>query len=183
MSVQNTQTLPSMISRAQNSGGRKASRELPAVLDLVASAGLTLTLIPVLLYLDLRMAVAMPIAVLMGLTSQHLFRLAFRPASNDVFSPSTLVPIYFIIYFALRSFYLSTVPFFGRVGKNPYDDYIPVALWCACAGYVSYLSGSGSGIARTWLRRFPAGSEFWPKSIPACSDDDGPGTWELDLFI
>ena len=166
MSVQDNQMLPSMISRAQNSARRKAPSELPAALDLVASAGLTLTLVPVLLYFGMSMAMALPTAVLMGLTSQSLFRLVFRPASNDVFSPTTLVPIYFVSYFVVRSFYLSTAPFFSRVGRNPYDDYIPVAMWCACAGYVSYLSGSECGIARTFLRRFPAGSEVWPKSIP-----------------
>ena len=135
--------------------------------DLLASTSLALLLVPALLYFDFSVAVALPLAVLIGLTSQPLFRLAFSPDRSDVFLPTVLFAVYFLIYFALRSFYLLTTPFFDRVGHNPYDDFIPAALWCACFGYIAFASGMASKIAQRWLRKLPAISDNWPRSLPA----------------
>jgi hypothetical protein len=123
-------------------------------------------LIPALLYLDVGLAVALPLALLIGLTSCHLFGLTFRPAQNDLFFPTTLVVGYFVVDFAARSFYLATVPFFARIGRNPYDDYLPAALWCACAGYAAYSSGIGSRATGRLLRSLPRPGN-WPRSLPA----------------
>jgi hypothetical protein len=125
-------------------------------LDLLASAALSLALILPFLYFEITISDALPLAVLMGLLSRILFRLVFSSDRSDVFHPSTLVAGYFAVYFGLRCFYLYTVPFFPRLGRNPYDDYIPAALWCACVGYIAFSSGIASDIPRRWLGRWPA---------------------------
>jgi hypothetical protein len=135
-------------------------------LDLVAGAILTLGLVPFFLYFNVEFAVALPLSLLTGLTSRHLFRLVFRPAYNDVFFPVTMVAAYFVTYFAVRSFCICTVPFFARLGLNPYDDYLPAALWCACAGYMSCSAGISSNFASRWLKRLPAVEPYWPTSAP-----------------
>src|ERR1700688_1818621 len=106
--------------------------------DVLASASLSLVLVFAFLYLDMKLAVALPISLLIGLTCQHVFRLFFNPDRGDVFLPTTLVAGYFLLYFAARSYCLDQVPFFSRLGLNYYDDYIPAALWCACAGYAAF---------------------------------------------
>jgi hypothetical protein len=124
-------------------------------------------LVPAFLYLDVGFAAALPLALLFGLTSQRLFRLMLRPDSSDVFHPITLVAGYFIIYFGLRAFYLLTDPSFAGMGRNPYVDYIPAAIWCACIGYSAFSSGMRSGIAKRWLCRAPAMTRQWQRSFPA----------------
>jgi hypothetical protein len=166
MKVQKTNMIPSAIVRVRNSAAGKACTGSPGGLDLLASAALTLALVPVLLYFNAGLAIAAPLSLLIGLISQQLFRLVFNPAGNDVFFPTTLVVGYFSVDFAARSIYLSTVPFFARIGRNPYDDYLSAALWCACAGYTSFSAGIGSNVARNWLRRVPAVTEYWPRSVP-----------------
>ena len=166
MRVQDTQGVSSPIPRVRNTPWRIASGESPAALTVLASAALTLMLIPAFLYLDVESAVALPLALLLGLTSRHLFELVIRPASNDLFFPTTLVVGYFVVDFGARSFYLATVPFFARIGRNPYNDYLPAALWCACAGYLAYSSGMGSEAAKRLLRRLPRLGN-WPRSLPA----------------
>jgi hypothetical protein len=167
MKVQSTNMIPSAISRARNAAAGKARTESPGGLDLVASAALSFVLIPVLLHFDAGLAVAVPLSFLIGLISQQLLRLVFNPAGNDVFFPTTLVVGYFSVDFAARSVYLSTVPFFARIGRNPYDDYLPAALWCACAGYASFSAGISSKIAGNWLKSLSPVREHWPRSTPA----------------
>ena len=150
------QMVPVAIAPVRESVGRRPGTGPRAILDQLASASLALVLVPTFLYFDINLAIAAPLSLLIGLTSQHLFRLIFSP-DGDVFSPTTLVAGYFAIYFALRSFYLCTVPFFARLGRNSYDDYLPTALWCACAAYVSFSAGIGSRMANRWLKRLPLG--------------------------
>jgi hypothetical protein len=166
MSVQDTRMASSSIPQVRNEAGKNAAGELSPDLALFASAALTLMLVLAFLYLDVSFAVAVPLAVLVGLTSRHLFGLIFRATRNDLFFPTTLVVCYFVVDFAARSYYLATVPFFARIGRNPYDDYLPAALWCACAGYVAYSSGMGSKAAGRWLRGVPRPGN-WPRSLPA----------------
>src|ERR1700732_4224433 len=155
MRVQDLQLVPFTIAPARLAVVRKPWANSRFIFDLLASASLVLLLVPTFLYLDIGLAVAVPLAVLIGLTSQHLFRLMFSPDRSDVFFPTTLVVGYFVIDFGARSFYLSTVPFFARIGRNPYDDYISAALWCASAGYVAFSLGMRSGVAKRWRRRLP----------------------------
>jgi hypothetical protein len=167
MRVQNNQIFPSPILQVRNSAPRTAIRPSIVGLDLLASAVLTLTLVPVLLYFGVALAIAVPLSLLIGLISQQGFRLLLNSAGNDLFFPTTMVAAYFSVDFAARSLYLAAVPFFARVGRNPYDDYLPAALWCACVGYVSFSAGIGSRLAGKWLRRLPPLSESWPRSVPA----------------
>jgi O-antigen polysaccharide polymerase Wzy len=166
MRVQGTQVMPSEIPRSRNATARTTSREPRGALAFVAGAVLTLMLVPVFIYSDMSVAAVLPLALLIGLTSQCFFELVLKPDSGDVFHPTILVAVYFALYFALRSFYLWTVPFFARMGHNPYDDYLPAALWCACGGYFAFLSGMGSKTARLWLRHLPRPGN-WPQSLPA----------------
>jgi hypothetical protein len=166
MRMQDIQLLPSTIGSTRSLSWRKAPDESPASVTLLASAALLLVLVPFFLSLQITMTKALPLAVLLGLVSRRLFQLVLCPDRSDVFHPATLVAGYFGTYFALRSVYLYTVPFFARMGRNPYDDYIPAALWCACAGYIAFSSGAASGLARHWLRRVPT-PNYWPRSLPA----------------
>jgi len=165
MRVPEMQMVPVAIAPVRESVGRRPGTGSRAILDQLASASLALVLVPTFLYFDINLAIAAPLSLLIGLTSQHLFRLIFSP-DGDVFSPTTLVAGYFAIYFALRSFYLCTVPFFARLGRNSYDDYLPTALWCACAAYVSFSAGIGSRMASRWLKRLPSVAPYWSKSVP-----------------
>ena len=166
MSIQDSCAASTSIFRARNTAARNVSGESPTALALLASAALTLLLVMVFLYLDVASAMAVPLALLLGLASKHLFGLIFRPARSDFFFPTTLVVGYFSVDFAARSFYLATVPFFARIGRNPYDDYLPAALWCACVGYIAYSSGMGSKVAGHCLRRVPRLGN-WPRSLSA----------------
>ena len=133
---------------------------------MLAASFLTVIALPVFLHLGIDPAIALPLSVLLGLASRYLFRLILTPESTDVFHPATLVAAYFITYFALRTFYLTVIPFFHRVGRNPYDDFLPAALWCGCAGYVAFSFGMRSKIARSWLRRLPNNQQHWPRALP-----------------
>ncbi len=172
MNTQNAQIAPIALPAARHLARKPLSPGSLARIDVWAGAMFALFLVPVFLYLEVSLAIAVPLSVLLGLTSQHLFRLMFSPDRNDVFFPTTLVVGYFVIDFAARSFCLATVPLFARMGRNPYDDYIPAALWCACAGYLSFSAGIGSNIARRWLRRMPADS---------FSDDDWTREFNLSF--
>lgn len=140
------------------------SRTPPAFL---ASAALALLLVPYFLSLRFAFAVALPLAILIGLTSHQVWRLILNPDRNDVLHPTTLVAAYFLLYFALRTYYLYAVPFFPRMGRNGYDDAIPAALWCACAGFVAFSLGMRSSIAKRWVKRVPAPSLRWSRGLPA----------------
>ena len=151
--------------------GKVAARrqliEGQSTLDLLAGAALAVALVPVLLYFEIRLPVAVPLSILLALTGQHLLRFAFNSGRLDVFSPLTLVAGYFALYFAIRSLYLCTVPFLTRLGRNPYDDYLPAALWCACVGYLSFLAGFSSNIAKSWKRHLPVATHQLPPALPA----------------
>jgi hypothetical protein len=147
--------------------GRRAIAEGQTTLDLLASASLAVVLVPVLLYFGIRLPVAAPLSILLALTGQHLLRAAFNSGRLDLFSPLTLVAGYFALYFVMRSLYLCTVPFLTRLGRNPYDDYLPAALWCACVGYLSFLAGFGSNAAKTWKRHLPVATHQLPPALPA----------------
>ena len=147
--------------------GRRAITEGQTTLDLLASASLAVVLVPVLLYFGIRLPVAAPLSILLALTGQHLLRAAFNSGRLDLFSPLTLVAGYFALYFVMRSLYLCTVPFLTRLGRNPYDDYLPAALWCACVGYLSFLAGFGSNAAKSWKRHLPVATHQLPLALPA----------------
>ncbi len=151
--------------------GKVAARrqliEGQSTLDLLAGAALAVALVPVLLYFEIRLPVAVPLSILLALTGEHLLRFGFNSGWLDVFSPLTLVSGYFALYFAIRSLYLCTVPFLTRLGRNPYDDYLPAALWCACVGYLSFLAGFSSNIAKSWKRHLPVATHQLPAALPA----------------
>jgi hypothetical protein len=147
-----------------------ARRELiegQSTLDLLAAAALALVLVPVLLYFEIRLPMAAPLSLLLALTGQHLLRFTFNSASLDLFSPLTLAAAYFVLYFAVRSLYLCAAPFVTRLGRNPYDDYLPAALWCACMGYLSFLAGFSSNIAKSWKRHLPVATLQLSPRLPA----------------
>lgn len=159
-------TPPASLSVQMPAGNRRLSKS-SSNLAPVASMLLTLFLFAAFLRMDIYFAMAVPLCLLMGLVSHHLFRLILNPSCSDVFSPVTLVAVYFGTYFALRAFVLGTVPFFGRLGRNAYDDYLPIALWCACVGYVSFLAGISSDLPKGWARRLQRGPVSWPSRMPA----------------
>ena len=144
----------------------KALKERQWTVDVLAGASLAVMLIPVLLYFEIRLPVAVPLSMLLTLTGQHLLRFAFNSGRLDVFSPLTLVASYFAFYFAIRSLYLCAVPFLTRLGRNPYDDYLPAALWCACVGYVSFLAGFGSKTPKSCKRHLPVATQQLPSALP-----------------
>ena len=147
-----------------------ARRELiegQSTLDLLAAAVLAVALVPVLLYFEIRLPVVVPLSILLALTGQHLLRFTFNSAGLDLFSPLTLAAAYFVLYFAVRSLYLCTAPFVTRLGRNPYDDYLPAALWCACVGYLSFLAGFSSNIAKRWKRHLPVATLQLSPHLPA----------------
>jgi hypothetical protein len=154
MTVPSVQRFPTTISPAL-----PASTSLYAIsgsgLYIWAGAALGLLLFLVFRYLDVSLAVALPLSVLIALIGWRFFRLTFSPKQSDVFHPAILVAGYFVMYFAVRAFYLSTFPFLARLGRNPYDDYLPGALWCASAGYVAFSFGVGSKAANRWSWRMP----------------------------
>ena len=146
-----------------------ARRELiegQSTLDLLAAAALAVALVPVLLYFEIRLPLAVPLSILLALTGQHLLRFTFNSAGLDLFSPLTLAAAYFVLYFAVRSLYLCTAPFVTRLGRNPYDDYLPAALWCACVGYLSFLAGFSSNTAKSWKRHLPVATHQLPPALP-----------------
>jgi len=149
---------------------RSVDRMAPAAsgsaFDWLASAALIVLLVPLFLYRDMALPVAVPLSLLIALISRHVFRLILAPGGSDVFFPTTLIVGYFAIDFAARAFYLSTVQFFPRIGVNPYDDYIPAALWCACVGYVAFLCGIRSGSAKRWVRHLPVVTQQWSSTFP-----------------
>ena len=134
--------------------------------DLLASAALALLLFPVFRYLDIMVALALPLSVLIALTGRHFFRLMFSPQHSDVFHPAILVAGYFVMYFVVRSFYLSTAPFLLRLGRNPYDDCIPPALWCASTGYVAFSWGVRSKAASCWKHHVPVVTQQLLRTLP-----------------
>jgi hypothetical protein len=144
----------------------KALTEGQSTLDLLAAAALAVALVPILLYFEIRLPVVVPLSILLALTGHNLLRFTFNSGRLDVFSPLTLVAGYFALYFAIRGVYLCTVPFLTRLGRNPYDDYLPAALWCVCVGYVSFLAGFSSNIARSWKRHLPIATHQLPPALP-----------------
>jgi len=155
------------IAGSGRSVGRRAVTERQSTLDLLAAAALAVVVVPVLLYFEIRLPVAVPLSILLALTGQHLLRFTFNSVGLDLFSPLTLAAAYFVVYFAIRGLYLCTVPFLTRLGRNPYDDYLPAALWCACAGYVSFLAGFSSNIVKSWKRHLPVATRQLPPVLPA----------------
>lgn len=134
--------------------------------DLLATAALAVVMVPVLLYFAIRLPVVLPLSILLALTGRRLLQVAFDSARIDLFSPLSVVATYFSLYFAVRSVYLCTVPFLARLGRNPYDDYLPAALWCASAGYASFLLGFGSKIAKSWKPHWPMATHQLPSVLP-----------------
>lgn len=139
---------------------------VPAHFDLLVCALLVIVLIPVFLETGVKMSFAMPLALLIGLSCRKFFQIAFNQKETDIFSPATLVSAYFLAYFALRGFYLASVPFVKRVGNNSYDDYLVTAMWCACAGFVAFSFGHNNGVGKQLLRRLPVTRMSWPRSVP-----------------
>src|ERR1700733_7556548 len=79
-------------------------------LSFCASGALVLTLITAFIQLGIATSYSIPLALLIGLASQHMFRLSFDPRNSDVLQPTTLVCAYFLTDFALRAFYLGAFP-------------------------------------------------------------------------
>jgi len=159
-----------MIAAERQAVGHRESRGLRRPvpgLGMMAGAALALALIPAFIQLGFRTSYAIPLSLLIGLASQHLFRLVFNSRSTDLFQPASLVCAYFLSHFALRAFYLAAVPFTARIGRNPYDDYLEIALWSACAGFIAFSVGSGSQIARAWGRRLHSAGLAWPQNVPS----------------
>ena len=158
--------LPSLPARPRPARPRKL--RLHPGIDPATSGLLAVVLLAVFSGLGIEVSLALPLAVLLGLTGQKFLDLILYAESRDVFAPSVFVALYFAVYFGLRTIYLQTAAeTVRRVGLNPYDDYLPAALWCASLGYISFTLGFNSrwGTARsdgmgqwnlTWPRAFPA---------------------------
>jgi hypothetical protein len=143
------------------------SQELARSLALVASSALVLTLIPVFIQLGIETSYSIPLAILIGLGTQPMIPLLLVPSSADVLQPTTLVSAYFLTDFALRAFYLAAIPYTARMGENPYDDYLVLALWYTCAGFVAFSVGYSSRMAKSWTKRLNSAMLPWPRKMPS----------------
>jgi hypothetical protein len=109
----------------------------------------------------------MPLAILLGLTGQKFVDLIIHSSKRDVFAPPILISFYFTVYFGLRVIYLNYARFAdSRTALNPYDDYLPAALWCACLGYISFSMGFSSGCGKGLNGVLRRGHLSWPRALP-----------------
>lgn len=143
--------------------GRSPRSWLP--LRFIAVGGVAIVLYATLLCFGMNPGTALPLALLMGLTSTQFIALIANSKRTDPFAPTTLVAAYFALYFGLRAIWLyydSAI----RLGLNPYDDYVPQALWCACLGYVAFVAGFEWRYLRKFHRQFGKRNLSWPRTVP-----------------
>jgi len=137
-------------------------------IDPAASGLLAVLLLTAFSGLGIEISLALPLAVLLALTGQKFLDLILHAESRDVFDPSVFVALYFAVYFGLRAIYLQTVALsIDRVGLNPYDDYLPAALWCASLGYISFTLGFNSRWASARGGGLGKWSLNWPRAFSA----------------
>jgi hypothetical protein len=135
--------------------------------SLITGGVLIGILLLLLCFCGIEPRVAMPLAALLGLTSLHFAELVRTPDKNDLFAPTTLFAAYLIVYFGFRSIYLLTGWFTVYwMGRNPYEDYLSSALWCASLGYISFLLGTRSRLSKRLTPLLPKGRPLWPRSLP-----------------
>jgi hypothetical protein len=144
-------------------------RHLPgrSTADILTMAMITTVLFPVFIGLGVKVAIALPLSTLLGLTGQRFLALMFHGEHLDLFAPSTLVALYFTVNFGLRTLFISFSSAVHWLGLTPYEDYLPQALWCTCTGYIAFLIGYHSSLADWFLVAVPRGNPYWPKTVPA----------------
>ena len=134
-------------------------------LKVISVALLALILFSAFLVVGMDFSIALPLSILLGLTGEPFIELMVTPLRVDLFAPRTLVAGYFMLYFGIRAIWLQ----FGnaiRLGRNPYDDFLPAALWCACLGYISFAAGLAWNHGRNATLGFFKRELSWPRSIP-----------------
>jgi hypothetical protein len=135
--------------------------------DIAASGVLAVTSLMALYGFGMELSLAVPLAILLGLTGQKFVDLIEHCGKRDVFAPPILIAFYFMVYFGLRAIYLTFARFVdSRMGLTPYDDYLPAALWCACLGYVSFSMGFSLRWSKRWNGILPKGRLSWPRVLP-----------------
>jgi hypothetical protein len=140
---------------------------LHAGIDPALSGLIAVLLLPAFYAIGMETALALPLAVLLGLTGQRFLDVLLHAEKRDVFAPAVLIAFYFTLYFGLRTIYLHTARFVdSRIGLNTYDDYLPQALWCAALGYVCFSLGFSSKFERSVERALPRVRLSWPRKVP-----------------
>jgi hypothetical protein len=143
------------------------SAGLHSGLDVAVSGVLAVMLLAAFAGLGIELTVGVPLAILLGLTGQKFVDLIVHSGKRDVFAPPVLISFYFTVYFGLRAIYLNYTRFAdSRTALNPYDDYLPAALWCACLGYISFSMGFSSGCGKRLNGVLRRGHLSWPRALP-----------------
>lgn len=126
---------------------------------------LIIALFALLFGLGIHLSAALPASILLSLTGTYFLQLAVG-ANRDIFGPVTFVAAYFTLDIGCRSIYLLLSSTAHRMGRVGYDDYIPVALWCAVLAYTCFLFGFHSKIAKNLVRTFRKRDLLWPSRVP-----------------
>jgi oligosaccharide repeat unit polymerase len=148
---------------------RSRAREggLHSGLNLPTTGLLAGLLLPGFYGFGMGISLALPLALLLGLTGQRFVDLIVHSSQRDVFAPTVLIAFYFTIDFGFRALYVNYTGFSdGQLGINPYADYLPQALWCACLGYVSFSIGFSSGWGKMIGSILPKRHLSWPRAMP-----------------
>jgi hypothetical protein len=162
------QMAPGMPPPNRDRGAVARSAGLHSGLDLATSGVLAVMLLVALTGFGMELSLGIPLAILLGLTGQKFIDLIINSGKRDVFAPPILIAFYFTVYFGLRVIYLYYARFAdSRAALNPYDDYLPAALWCACLGYISFSAGFSSRWGKRLNAVLPRGYLSWPRALPS----------------
>ena len=124
-------------------------------------------LLPVFYTLGLKFSLSLPLALLFALTGQRFVDLIIYSGKRDVLAPNVLMAFYFMIAFGCRTVYLLRARYVKtELGLNPYEDFLPMALWCACLGYVFFSLGFSSNWSKKLEASLPGYRPVWPRAFP-----------------
>lgn len=155
------QTAQSLVSPPRRKAG------LHSGLDFGVTGAIATLCLPALLAFGMKLSLVLPLALLFGLTGQRFVDLIIHSRKRDVFAPSVLMAFYFMIEFGFRTVYLFSARYLStRLGLNPYEDFLPVALWCACLGYVCFSLGFSSNWNKALEKLLPEYRPVWPRAVP-----------------
>lgn len=147
-------------------GSTGAPAGLHSRLDLATTAVIAVVLLAAFSGFGIELSRAVPLAILLGLVGQRFGDLILYSGKRDVFAPPILISFYFTLYFGLRALYVNFARAESRAGRNPYDDHLSAALWCACLGYASFSLGFSSGWGKRLKAFLPRGYLCWPRVLP-----------------
>ncbi len=146
---------------------RRRKAGLHSGVDLGVTGIIGILLLLGLYAFGMKLPLALPLALLFGLTGQQFVDLIVHSRKRDVLAPNILMALYFVIAFGCRTVYLSRARYVKtHLGLNPYEDFLPVALWCACLGYVCFSLGFSSNWNKELEKFLPRYRPVWPRTVP-----------------